>query len=422
MEVRERIESPVAPPTAAAPAIADITAEKPPVPLFRTLSSDDLLTVGVPDDWIADVQAATEDAFLALADHLPAEAAEALLEYAATGRLPKPASAVPADPFAHPDALRRFRAVENQDALMAALEAPWDQWAVFLHPAQQGVVDRAYNGPARTSGSAGTGKTVVALHRAVRLAKLAPGNRVLLTTFSQPLASALSRKLRVLVGEASPTLRQVTVLPYRAVADELFQLAFGRRAVVASDEQVSDAIAKSAEAVGAKGFTPRFLASEWRHVVDAWQIADVAAYAKVPRMGRKNRGAGANAGRRPEIVAAPAAASPELSARPVRRTFTAKDKMRILSLTDQAAGTGEIGGILRREGVYSSTLCDWRRQRDAGAYGALTPVRRGPKAAEVNPLAAEVALLQRNSADLARRLARAETIVDVQKKWRRYWG
>ena len=289
VEVRERIESPVAPPTAAEPAIADIPSGKPPVPLFRALSSDDLLTVGVPGDWIADVQAATEDAFLALADHLPAEAAEALLEYAATGRLPKPAPAVPADPFAHPDALRRFRVVENQDALMAALEAPWDQWAVFLHPAQQGVVDRAYNGPARTSGSAGTGKTVVALHRAVRLAKLAPGNRVLLTTFSQPLASALSRKMTVLVGEASPILRQVTVLPYRAVADELYQLAFGRRAVVASDEQVTDAITKAAEAVGAKGFTARFLASEWRHVVDAWQIADVAAYAKVPRLGRKNR-------------------------------------------------------------------------------------------------------------------------------------
>jgi hypothetical protein len=73
------------------------------------------------------------------------------------------------------------------------------------------------------------------------------------------------------------------------VADELFQFAFGRQAVVASDEQVEDAVTKVAEAVGAKGFTSRFLISEWRHVVDAWQIADVGAYAKVPRLGRKNR-------------------------------------------------------------------------------------------------------------------------------------
>lgn len=119
---------------------------------------------------------------------------------------------------------------------------------------------------------------------------------------------------------------------------------------------------------------------------------------------------------RPAVEAASAPASPEFSARPQRRTFTAKDKLRILTLIDQAAGTGEIGAILRREGLYSSTLCDWRRQRDAGAFNALAAVRRGPKAAGPNPLAAEVALLQRNNADLTRRLARAETIIDVQKK------
>jgi transposase len=131
-----------------------------------------------------------------------------------------------------------------------------------------------------------------------------------------------------------------------------------------------------------------------------------------------NAGAGAapNEGHRPTVVAAPAPASPEFSARPRRRTFTAKDKLRILTSTDQAAGTGEIGAILRREGLYSSTLCDWRRQRDAGAFNALSPIRRGPKIAEASPLAAEVALLQKSNADLARRLARAETIIDVQKK------
>ncbi len=92
-------------------------------------------------------------------------------------------------------------------------------------------------------------------------------------------------------------------------------------------------------------------------------------------------GAASNEGRRPAIVAAPAPASPEFSARPRRRTFTAKDKLRILAATDRAAEGGGIGAILRREGVYSSTLCDWRRQRDAGTSGALTPVKRGPKPA-----------------------------------------
>ena len=126
-------------------------------------------------------------------------------------------------------------------------------------------------------------------------------------------------------------------------------------------------------------------------------------------------GAAKSGGLRPTVVAAPPSAPSELSARPRRRTFTARDKLRILGATDQAAGTGDIGGILRREGIYSSTLCDWRRQRDAGAFGALTPARRGPKAAEPNPLAAEVASLQKSNAQLTRRLARADAIIAVQK-------
>jgi UvrD-like helicase C-terminal domain/AAA domain len=281
VEVRERVEEPMARPAPAEPA-------RPALP-FQALSPEDLLTVGVPPDWVEDVQRATEDAFFTLADHLPAEASEALLEYVGIGRLRLPVPVVPADPFAHPDALRRFRVVENQEALAQALDAPWERWVIFLHPAQRGVVERTYNAPARTSGSAGTGKTIVALHRAARLAQQVPDGKVLLTTFSVPLANALSRKLAVLLGDDSPALRRVTIAPYRTVADELFQLTFGRRAVVASDEQVEDAVTKAAEAVGAKGFTLRFLISEWRHVVDAWQIGDVEAYAKVPRLGRKNR-------------------------------------------------------------------------------------------------------------------------------------
>ena len=131
-----------------------------------------------------------------------------------------------------------------------------------------------------------------------------------------------------------------------------------------------------------------------------------------------NTGAGAapDGSRGLTVVAAPAPVSPELSARPRRRTFTAKDKVRILTAVDQATGTGGIGAILRREGVYSSTLCDWRRQRDAGAFNALTPGKRGPKTAEVNPLATELALSREDNARLTQRLARAEAIIDIQKK------
>jgi transposase len=127
-------------------------------------------------------------------------------------------------------------------------------------------------------------------------------------------------------------------------------------------------------------------------------------------------GAAMNGGRRPTVVATPVSTSPELSARPRRRTFTAKDKLRILADIDRATGTGATGAILRREGLYSSTLSDWRRQRDAGALGALSPGKGGPKTAAANPLTTEVILLQRTNARLTQRLARAEAIIDIQKK------
>lgn len=114
-------------------------------------------------------------------------------------------------------------------------------------------------------------------------------------------------------------------------------------------------------------------------------------------------------------VAAPAAATPELPDRPRRRTFTGQDKLRILAEIDRAPAGGT-GAILRREGLYSSTLSDWRGLRAAGALGGLTPVKRGPKPALRNPMAAELAQAKRENARLLRRLEHAETIISIQKK------
>jgi len=127
-------------------------------------------------------------------------------------------------------------------------------------------------------------------------------------------------------------------------------------------------------------------------------------------------GAGTAEGRRPTVVPAPAAANPELSERPRRRTFTAKEKLRILAEADKAAGTGEIGALLRREGLYSSALTEWRRQRDAGILNGLSPARRGPKPSEPNPLTEEMTKAQQEIGRLRLRLERAEAIIDLQKK------
>ena len=127
-------------------------------------------------------------------------------------------------------------------------------------------------------------------------------------------------------------------------------------------------------------------------------------------------GAATEVGRRPAVVAAPAAVNPELSDRPKRRTFSAQEKLRILGEADRATEPGDIGALLRREGLYSSALTEWRRQRDAGSLNALRPVRRGPKTIEPNPLAVDLATAHRNIARLQQRLDRAEAIIDLQKK------
>jgi transposase len=126
--------------------------------------------------------------------------------------------------------------------------------------------------------------------------------------------------------------------------------------------------------------------------------------------------AGLKEGRKLTTVPPPPAASPELSPRPQRRTFSAAAKLRILEETDRAADTGGIAAILRREGLYSSALTDWRRQRDAGAFEALKPLRRGPKPVVAPPADADLGQLRRENARLRQRLEHAEAIIGIQKK------
>jgi len=232
VEVRERVEDQPVPQPLSVP-------NEPATPrLFDLYDDAVLLACGVPPDWLADARSVDEDTLFDLAEHLPAEAAEALLNLA-VGTLPAPAAEPAADPFQHPDAQRRFRLLESSDELQAALDAPWEAWTVFLHPSQRAFVERDFNGPARVSGSAGTGKTVVALHRAALLARRDPEARI------GPLA-------------------------------------------VATDTDIAAALDR-ARSEHAAPFTREFLLDEWTHVVDAWSIQDGETYATIPRLGRKTR-------------------------------------------------------------------------------------------------------------------------------------
>jgi hypothetical protein len=260
-----------------------------PERLFTGTTDDVLLAYGVPAEWLEAVHQATEDTLFDIADHLPQEAAEALLNLATGGTpvIPAPAPAT-ADPFSHPDAQRRFRVLANVEELERALDFPWEKWAVFLHPAQRQLVERDYTGPARVSGSAGTGKTIVALHRAVTLARRHPEARVLLTTFSKTLANALKARLHYLVGNEPEIAARIQVDPVTGIGYELYSAAFGQPNL-ASPALIQTLLRQAAKQVEGHRFGERFLFGEWRDVVDAWQLTSWEAYRDVSRLGRKTR-------------------------------------------------------------------------------------------------------------------------------------
>ena len=291
VEIRERVEE-------IAPARALLAAEPAPrllfpieakPALFAQFADSVLLGYGVPPEWLNDVRVADEDSLLTLAEHLPSEAAEALLELATGGTPTLPKAVAPgADPFAHPDAQRRFRVMNDVEELERALSFPWDKWVTFLHPAQRQWVERDYNGPARVAGSAGTGKTIVALHRAVFLARANPESRVLLTTFSDTLANALRTKLRRLISNEPRLAERLEVHAMNALGERLHEVQHGRPRIVAPD-QLRSMLAEAVAATKDLKFTSTFLLGEWDELVDAWQLESWEAYRDVKRLGRKTR-------------------------------------------------------------------------------------------------------------------------------------
>lgn len=285
--------------------------------IFVDVSKDELLGYGVPPEWLDDVKQATEDSLLELSDHLPAEAAEALLDLA-TGELParplvplvgrsapsrygssptplgvtEPSSAEYAapqpDPFAHPDAQRRFRVMTDAEELRQALDHPWERWMVFLHPDQRRIVESDFNGPARVAGSAGTGKTVVALHRAVHLARAHRDARVLLATFSDTLAEVLRIRLTRLISNEPKLAERLEVHSMRGIARRLYDANFGPPRLISADD-IRKLVDHAGSEIEGNMFSSTFVWNEWSNVVDAWQLETWEEYRDVARLGRKTR-------------------------------------------------------------------------------------------------------------------------------------
>lgn len=261
-------------------------------PLFSREADDYLLALGVPQAWLPTVKQVDADGLYRILDRLPEEAAEALIAlYGGERPMPRPVvspdEAVEGnDPFTHPDAQRRFWVAADEQALRQALDYPWDRWTVFLHPSQREAVTRNFCGPCRVSGSAGTGKTVVALHRAVNLARRSPDARVLLTTYSQPLVNHLQEALDRLTGTAGDVRRRIQVTHLHRYAHGLLREVPGPAPVPLRPAELEAFIDRALADHGDEAVTRAFVKAEFDAVVDYWGIRDADAYRRVQRAGR----------------------------------------------------------------------------------------------------------------------------------------
>ena len=188
------------------------TVESQPAGLFDTLKDREIRRLGVPDEMLATVRAVTTESELeALERTLPDEAFEALYLIAAGDPLDKiladqaaPVSVDPVDfdaALARDSSRRHFLVLTEDSDLEALLAAPLEHWRIFLHPSQRKLVEHDWNGPVKVTGGAGTGKTVVAMHRAAQLARQyadLPGRPVVFTTFTRTLAEDIRQHLVLL--------------------------------------------------------------------------------------------------------------------------------------------------------------------------------------------------------------------------------
>ncbi|WGS25793.1 UvrD-helicase domain-containing protein [Bradyrhizobium sp. ISRA464] len=247
---------------------------------------DYLLSLGVPATYLELVQQVDEDGLLELLPRLPEEAQEALMAIA-TGERPEPRPVIQtsaeADPFTHPDALRRFWVASDEQMVAQALEKPWAEWLVFLHPSQRAAVEKNVIGPARISGSAGTGKSVVAMHRAAHLARETQSGRILLTTFSKVLSARLSEGMDTLLGFSSEVRQKVEVIHLHAYAHS--HASRLKPLAIADDRAIDDLIEQARHDLDAT-ITNEFLRAEWDAVVDYWGIRSFDEYKGIARTGR----------------------------------------------------------------------------------------------------------------------------------------
>jgi hypothetical protein len=275
-------------------------AAKPaPAGLFARMSDDELARTGLPAVLAPAIRAvATEDDLDKLQPYLPQEAFEALFLIACGYEVDRairessrpPVEAAPrvdTEDFAaalqRPASQRQFRLVGNEDELIEMLDASLDRWRVFLHPNQQAIVSASFRGPARVLGGAGTGKTVVAMHRARYLARERfPGEPILFTTFNRNLATNIAGLLDGLCG---PERAQIEVDHIHGWAAAYAREQWGKFEIVSADQARQCWAAAVGAGKAALDWTQEDYEAEWRDVVQFHGATSRDEYLKASRAG-----------------------------------------------------------------------------------------------------------------------------------------
>lgn len=253
----------------------------PVTPYLRNCDKDYLLALGVPESYV-DVLclAENEEDFLKILSGLPVFLQERLLDVA-TGKLvpPPPKLATLEDLWDHLPARQHLAFLKSMDELRAALNYPWERWLVFLHPSQREAVERVYKGPFLLTGAAGTGKTVVVLHRTKAMLERYPGHPVLLTTFNKALSLYLQKGIRMLLSSVPPHL---TLENLHSLATRWYGQIYGK-----VDPLPEPKVREILQAVGDKlPYDPDFLFVEFR-MWDAFGLYRWEDYRSFTRLGRK---------------------------------------------------------------------------------------------------------------------------------------
>jgi Cdc6-like AAA superfamily ATPase len=247
--------------------------------LFAPYDDKYLSSIGIPSDYLPLIRLIeTEDQLLELEGKLP-DNVEEMLYSLADGKLITPPSEAeePPAPVIRPS--EQIWVLESQADLEAVLGKPFEAWLRYLHPSQRKIVDAQYSGPAKVSGAAGTGKTVVAVHRARHLAQ--QGKKVLLTSFVNTLCCNLVRSVDLLCDESErPNITVSTVSKEGLALFKKIEKGFGS----ASDNDCDEVVKEFAFL--APEFEKPFLVSEWRHVVAAQGLMYWDEYQEASRTGR----------------------------------------------------------------------------------------------------------------------------------------